>query len=414
MAVFRPVPWDDDQAEDALDAWMTGTTWSIIRGGVVASVLGKLLLSVRGDESRAISNRKVYVVSAGLVLFLVLSNRNVVNLTLKHLRYSRRLIHVMQSVLKLHSQISNEAIDALATMQRHGRVHRTRHYTIYWPADEISQDSTELKHDSKSTPSSKGMTKLVFILFIPGFGVSDVAYAPPSLMLLDRDSHRSSAASTTIDRSSSTRLAAVVVAATDPLRVPSPLLGYTADYFATHVMRPAVERTMERLRQQSPSSSVMSSKDMPVYEWVVMGHSLGGLTAASVALEGKFRRVVLWGPAPYLNFVPHLAAPCSKKEPPEASSAAFPQKILVVQASHDGAVRSLLRAQPAAMEQFWERFPLERTQRVTLQGGTHAGFASYEPVLPEDTGAASVEELLTRLAQQEQAVEATLRFVWED
>ena len=147
-------------------------------------------------------------------------------------------------------------------------------------------------------------------------------------------------------------------------------------------------------------------------EWIVMGHSLGSLTAASAAKELKVRRVVLWGPAPYLTHVPDLVAEANDMFKQNDSEETSPPQldILVIQGSHDGLVHDLVKAQPDVMDQFWKRFPADATTRVMLQGGSHAGFAHYTPVY-EEIGDNGEKDVLSREEQQDAVVATTLTFL---
>ena len=393
----------DDLTDPTL--WFNRISWQFFRGTVLAAGIGMMLADTRGAHAE---RRNFVSWSIRLVLFMILSNKHVLLRLQSYLRYSRRLLGVARSMQTLHSATTDDAHDALVRAIQEGQAHQTRQYTVYWPdaatATAAQHESIKMDSTTMSKPSS---TKLLFILFLPGLGVSDVAYAPPMLKLLLSSQRRARRNGSSATEPAFTSIAAVAVVATDPLRVPSPLLGYTADYLRRNVMNPVVKDT---LRRQTSRQIQYSDEDIRAAEWILMGHSLGSLTAASAAKELNVRRVVLWGPAPYLTHVPDLVAEASDmtRQNDDSTTCSSPLHVLVIQGSHDGLVRDLVKAQPDAMDQFWERFPTDATQRVVLLGGAHAGFAHYTPVYKEHGD--NDEEIVSREEQQDAAISETLAF----
>jgi pimeloyl-ACP methyl ester carboxylesterase len=117
--------------------------------------------------------------------------------------------------------------------------------------------------------------------------------------------------------------------------------------------------------------------------WVVGGHSLGGVAAALYASQHQdVEGLVLWASYPSND---------SLKD--------SPIKVLSIYGTRD-------MNEEAAFENARTLLPLD-TQYVVISGGNHAQFGDYG-VQPGDNDAT-----ITRLEQQKQIVDATLRFLKE-
>jgi hypothetical protein len=337
---------------------------------------------------------KDYASVLSLVLFYLVIGIAASAIGRPNWRVANRVLTAVRETLQQRSAVLPEALEALEQVDRR-RIHRTRHYTIYYPATNETSSTTE--HEN-----------LQLILLFPGMGVPDLAYAIPALLLssnnLDEKIPANNNKKEATTKASSQPNYAVVVLATDPLCAPSPMLGYTADYLQRKVLGPVQEviRTKHpryNLRREETSSN----NDV---NWILMGHSLGGLTAVSLAHDLSISRVILWGPAPFLEHVPDLS---SRRR--DDDSKQFQLQILLVHASQDNLVRMMLQANPTAMDQFLTRLTTESTKphQVTIEAGTHKGFGSYDSKFPEPASMGVV--LLTRAEQQPQAVQATLEFL---
>ncbi|WP_304242545.1 alpha/beta hydrolase [Gracilinema caldarium] len=119
-----------------------------------------------------------------------------------------------------------------------------------------------------------------------------------------------------------------------------------------------------------------------IQNWVVAGHSLGGVAAAQYAVRHKnqIRGIVFWASYPASDI----------------SQSGIP--VLSISASLDGL------ATPEKVEGYKKNQPAD-TQYVVIQGGNHAQFGWYEPQKGDRAATISAEE------QTAQIVEATAAFL---
>ncbi|GKZ00838.1 hypothetical protein MPSEU_001035500 [Mayamaea pseudoterrestris] len=427
IAKVRQVTWESCNQTSSSAIYQT-KSWQLLRCGVMGAGIVKILFL--DNEQSLVKLTRSFVT---LAVFLLVSSRHVMQRLEQTARYIYKLCGAMRSVYRLRSSVDAQAMQLVASALRSGQAERNARYTIYWPNEETTRGEcmvTDALHKNDDANDAAAATndasenirnynkqkkRLVFILFIPGLGVSDVAYASASLLLLrqQRTMQRAVQQQTT----SPLEIAGVAVVATDPLRVPSVSLGFNGKNLRKSVMNPVVKRYVRRMQARG---KIHDSE----IEWVLLGHSLGSFTAAHAAKELELSKVVMWGSAPFLQFMPDLTNAIADKETNEndekdsSTRQSTTQRsrndllqILVVQASRDGVVEQVVKAGgPSVISDFWKRFPADRTKRVVIHGGTHAGFADYEPNTKKHADN-EVGDLISPRQQQEQAVQATLDFL---
>jgi len=274
----------------------------------------------------------------------------------------------IQSIwLAIQQMLSGRSLSGLTAWQtlvdqvEVGRAYRTRKYDVYLP------------------PSSAGTATepLHAILLLPGSAVEHVAYSEPATLLSNAGY-------------------LVVVVAAEPLRICFPELGTTAGAIRR------IQRSIERKHTSvSLSPTTRRAADDCKMSWSMLGHSLGSFTACQLAEEfckeettaissGKGGKIVLWGVAPFLDYLPDLSG-----------HQILP--VLVVQASNDGIVEAF--ATEELTKQFWERLPKD-TAELVIKGGTHSGFANYVSMWTKKEVSG-----IPREEQHRQAVQATVEFL---
>jgi len=195
------------------------------------------------------------------------------------------------------------------------------------------------------------------ILFLPGMGVDNIAYAKPALLLLDQ-------------------AFVVEVVLAEPCHIPSIIMGYDAVYMQQ------IQRTVEQQQQLTAGNSTPCH-----WLWIILGHSLGLLTMIHLtATMPGMNQVIMWGSVPFSAHVCDLRA-------------AIYKHVLIAQGSYDQGIKMVCTAHAATtkkdgveddlMQQFYHKFPLHMTTVQTVPGRTHLGFASYtsgwKPKIETDT-----------------------------
>ncbi|AEB11847.1 alpha/beta hydrolase [Marinithermus hydrothermalis] len=133
----------------------------------------------------------------------------------------------------------------------------------------------------------------------------------------------------------------------------------------------------------APDKALEAMRAHPeVSRWVVGGHSLGGVAAASFAQGHEVAGLVLW--AAY----------------PQDDLSERPLPVLAIYATHDGLV-------PPETAQEKQAFLPPNARIVWIEGGNHAGFGAYG-AQPGDR-----EARIERRAQWEQVLQATRAFLDE-
>jgi pimeloyl-ACP methyl ester carboxylesterase len=205
------------------------------------------------------------------------------------------------------------------------------------------------------------------VLILPGFGISHVAYSEVASRLADAG-------------------ILAVVLSMEPLRFAHRHLG--ADVVS-------LTRIMQRIQ---------GTKDQ-VYEWHLLGHSAGALAAMHLYQQFHLqpptnptihvRKLILWGCAALITMGTDLSKLFQSNDP---------VSILLVQATDDKLLEMTTEWQP----QFQQYFPPLQTQTEWIQGGTHHGFASYEPTW---VGSPNVPTAISYSQQQDEACHKTIAFL---
>ena len=125
------------------------------------------------------------------------------------------------------------------------------------------------------------------------------------------------------------------------------------------------------------------TSSIPMEQWVIGGHSLGGAMACSMVRkeEGNFEGLILMA-----------AYPSSSSD-----LSSWKGSVLSITASEDRVV------DPETFEEAMERLP-PSTSYLEIDGGNHAGFASYGPQKGDGDPAISAEE------QQQEVVQMLQNF----
>jgi hypothetical protein len=287
------------------------------------------------------------------------------------------------------SRILDEAVVELGRRIRQHRARRCDLYDLYLPPP---------SNENEDDPAT-------FVLFLPGAGVSPVAYSRPASMLSDAGMH------------------VVVVNTEGTLRLSSHHVGYTTERC----------RSIQ-LDALSSASSEAGKAVATRVRWVGVGHSMGCFTLSHLNWkELQLKKVAFWGISPL--FVQDLAdlsssssftSSCGDNAASEAPSPSPP--LLIVQGSDDALNRIAASTNPDLERQFYAKLPSISSSSsssigssntgagagfstplahvVIVEGGTHRGFASYESrLLVEPQGCGQ------RARQQRRAVDLTVEFV---
>jgi pimeloyl-ACP methyl ester carboxylesterase len=236
-----------------------------------------------------------------------------------------------------------------------GRAYRMRRCDVYLPHPQqvMLLDANDHR---------KQQQKQEAILFFPGFGVDQVAYAAPAALLSDAG------------------YVCVVVSA-EPLRAPLHHLGCDA---------PSIRRI------QAAVAANMGMKTQ-LLRWSLVGHSMGAFVTTHLAEALGIDRIVMWAVAPFVQFM-------------NADLNSLGCRVLVVQGEKDSVVNTY--ATPKLTSEFQKRLPSSTTRTVTIKGGTHAGFASYTSAWTEAEQLSGF--IIPSHLQHEQAVKWTVEFLRDD
>jgi hypothetical protein len=269
------------------------------------------------------------------------------------------------------------------------RAYRKRRFDVYLPPltsfEEVSSTTpTTTPHHAEQQQKRQ---KQHAILFFPGANVPHIAYSEIAARLSDHG-------------------LLVVVLSMEPFRLASTHLG-------------ADQNSVKRIVQKLERSSFGSQVDL---EWTLIGHSMGAFAVCQLfrdfwEQEQQFKttsphnnnfnqntqslsisRLVLLGVGAFVAVATDLS--CI-----DSSSGDNDRRILIVQGSNNQVVAML----SANQNEFDALFPQSCTQRETIAGGTHGGFASYG----DKTGMSGSKnnDALSREEQQEQACALTARFL---
>jgi hypothetical protein len=256
------------------------------------------------------------------------------------------------------------AVFAREEFMRLGRLTEHRRYDVYWPPNMFA-DATNIQGTEPSRIQHA-------ILLLPGYGISHLAYSEVACRLANAGM-------------------VVVSASMEPLRIAHRHLG--ADLLS-------MRRIMNRVQ------------DGNSYKWHLLGHSAGAFGAMYLYDQLHRTRIekqdtkgdifcgklVLWGCAAMLGMSTNLSHMDVKRENHGDKS------ILLVQATNDSIVKLMERNQDA----FDRQFPASLTATHWIQGGTHHGFASYQPTWP---GSPEMESVVPYSDQQEEACQETIEFL---
>lgn len=256
----------------------------------------------------------------------------------------------MREMMSRRCQAQNLAL--FAQLCRQGRVIPGLYYDLYLPPR---------NNNNNNNSSTKA------ILFLPGAGVEHRAYANPARLLSELGY-------------------VVALASAEPLLHMSAPLGFDAAYFRRTCMGPVEEES----RYDDYDSRIN------IDQWFLVGHSMGGFCATQIARDLGLDGLVMWAAAPFVSSLEDLSQSQSIR-------------VAVIQGSNDVMmewVRKTFQTPGVDLAKaFWAKLPPTAREWVIPQG-THAGFAAYSSkAFPED------DSLLSREAQQEQAVELTHKFL---
>jgi hypothetical protein len=224
MATFREITLEDDDLDDKL-SWFQTSAWQVLRGGFLAVQVGLLLAGDRMKQGVVANQvRGVFGVRfLALILVAILTDPRLLKRLQLYVSYSLKVLNALRDTFKLHSSATDDTVTAFAQALKDGRAQESQDYTLYWPDEEPNED-----YSDKTLTKSKA-TKLLLILYLPGFGVSPVAYAPPARQLLHQANQRRLLTKASMKATATQgKIAGIAIVATDPLRVPSPMLGYDA------------------------------------------------------------------------------------------------------------------------------------------------------------------------------------------
>jgi len=264
-----------------------------------------------------------------------------------------------------------EAQDILLERILDGRAGRNNNaYDVFLPPPNIKQQRQE--SPLCGNKENDNNHKQVGLIFFPGALVNHTSYAPIAAALSDRG-------------------ILVAVLSLEPLRIIADM--ETNRKLALEAMK-EIERT-----------------NIGVEEWVLAGHSAGGMTALNLAaaadddLPLHIHKLVVCGVGSN-EMIGRGQNLCDK-----------PIDIMIINGTEDGIIKSLTDTQK---EEFCNFLPPEedgngnnnknligRTTRVNIEGGNHSGFAHYEGQLMDGNRTISREE------QQRIFVETMADFVLE-
>lgn len=260
------------------------------------------------------------------------------------------------------------AVFAREDYMRQGRLTEHRRYDVFWPPKTVQTGQPVASDQPLVQPPEIHQA----ILFLPGYGISHLAYSEVACRLSDAG-------------------LAVVVPSMEPLRIAHRHLG--ADLSS---MRRIMKRVQGRKR----------------YKWHLMGHSAGAFGA--MFLYDEFHRtlindndakdnillgkLVLWGCAAVVEMSTNLSHLEAGVRDHDDTS------ILLVQGTDDYIVNLMKGNQEA----FDRQFPSRLTSTHWIQGGSHHGFASYQPTWPKSP---ENESAIPYSDQQDQACDKTLQFL---
>ena len=166
------------------------------------------------------------------------------------------------------------------------------------------------------------------ILVLPGFGIEHVAYAGIASRFADAGY-------------------VVAVVSAEPLRVAWTEFGCDAV---------AVGRIQEQISKEYPSIS----------SWTLIGHSMGSFTATHLAADLPHAdHVLMWASAPMVSIMRDLSTTHIR--------------VLVLQVANDHVIEMMLpdaATRETLSQKYYQLLPSDTVVRV-IEGGTHAGFASY-------------------------------------
>jgi pimeloyl-ACP methyl ester carboxylesterase len=267
----------------------------------------------------------------------------------------RQLARTGRSAWKARSLPLPDAIEALRDHVQQQRCLRRRRYDLYFPP---------LLQPQPQPPSA--------ILFFPGAGISQVAYAGVAARLSNAGHY-------------------VVVPSMEPFRLALPHLG--ADLWD-------IGRILRNVQRDINHTSC---------HWTFAGHSMGSFAAMnlwaehyySYYLEHNFQvspQLVLWA----MSYLPmYCCWNLTRIKDIMESNHHPPVGILIIQGQDD----QFLEMTAQYKEEFQLLLPKNHCQLETIPGGTHHGFASYHPPIPYS------RDFQPPTRQQELAVEETLRFL---
>ena len=278
-----------------------------------------------------------------------------------------------------------EAVSILNELVATSRVIRYRRYDMYLPPDvrvgtgsdrsatEIQGTNDSSRQRANGTPTKSHAQRA--ILWFPGAGIDIASYAPVAFQLSEGGY-------------------VVVLPSMEPFRLAQEHLG--AEWSS---IRRIMWRVQQQLAAATENGSTTSSEKL---EWIIAGHSAGSFAAMRLAHElhtkqqqrSRFfndtfdisSKLVMWA-SMYL----HHYGSCLKDTPIE---------VLLIQADND----ALLAMTKDAKDSFHAKFLPQACRHVTVKGGTHEGFASYQSPL-EEVGR------ISREAQQSKACQETLKFL---
>jgi hypothetical protein len=307
---------------------------------------------------------------------------------LYHLYYSCKPIFALAAQVVafrtvFRSRLLDEAVVELGRRIRQNRARRCPLYDLYLPPPPPLP--------SPALPASSD--RETWVLFLPGAGVSPVAYSRPAAMLSDAG------------------MCVVVVNTEGTLRLSSHHVGYTTERCRSIQLLALSQKPFSLSQRQARAAGV---------RWVGVGHSMGCFTLSHLDWkELQLEKVAFWGISPL--FVQDLADLSSLPLP--SSSPGAPPPLLIVQGSDDALNRIAASTNPDLERQFYAKLPsmsenasasvLDAATSATplahvamVEGGTHRGFASYESrLLAEPQGDGQ------RARQQRRAVDLTVEFI---
>lgn len=277
-------------------------------------------------------------------------------------------LHFFRSMVSAPSSTLPRATDALKLRIQHSRAYRTRRYDVYLPSSFESPNIDDTENEQSA------------LLFLPGASVAHEAYSEVAARLSDQGF-------------------VVAVMSLEPFRLASRYFGANTSSVKRIIQE--VTADIHRLAFEGiPKSSDEGQQpdELPAeilrtrtMDWSLMGHSMGAFGAmelfqtflnnswtstrvisqdnnstgfSSTVKVGK--KLVLWGVAAYVDY----ATDISKQNDAE---------LLILQGTKDTLV-DMKKTRQGELEAF---FP-PNTTTVVIRGGTHEGFASYEPSFKMD------------------------------